>query len=786
MANAVVADPLVPPANAALTDTASMADDLGDPLPFPPMDPLYFSECDEILMDDLDFDFSFDDLNLPSDVDSFLDPNFLLGPVDRCDPALVHHVDAACHLQPGIGPDPIGDLRNSSSESCQFSGDQIDGDAVFLNSSPPGMCPCDSRVLIWDSSGSHQIFGDLSGDKNVSSPDSNCSNKDSQGSANGNQGYIGPRVLSCHSPDSQGSGNCSSNVSSAPKSSSECLNQSLNSSLGSEDNSLKIYEVVHNFKSDEMNSIHNNSTSALKRKNQGESDNVTNRKSKCRKPIDISHTETNNTNTTSFISEEEEKKRARLIRNRESAQLSRQRKKNYVEELEGKVRTMHSTINELTAKISYVMAENACLRQQIGGGGVGMSPANPPPPPGVYAPVMYPWMPCTPPYFVKPQGSNVPLVPIPRLKPQQSVSSTKKKERKIKTAASVSFLGLFFFILMFGGLVPMINVRYGGMKEAVLGGNYVKNGLYDNHRGRVLAANGTGNCVGFGNGKHFSDGFHCGETDHNGDEPNVDLTKTVYSQNGSEPLTASLYVPRNDKLVKIDGNLIIHSILASEKAMTANGSGEMERIQETGLAIPSDFPPSMRNSHMYQGPAEGQKALVHGYVDRDNFKRSTSADGQLQQWFHEGLSRPLLSSGMCTEVFQFEVSSAIVPATFSSSRNVSIEPSSQNATSPYTRQQNRRILRSPIPISSSPSQNTSEENARRNGHKENTGPNRGTLAPPLVVSVLVDPRDAAATDGGESMMGTKTLSRIFVVVLIDSVKYVTYSCLLPLKVSVRH
>ncbi|KAK8971010.1 hypothetical protein KSP40_PGU020023 [Platanthera guangdongensis] len=66
-------------------------------------------------------------------------------------------------------------------------------------------------------------------------------------------------------------------------------------------------------------------------------------------------------------SEEEEKRKARLIRNRESAQLSRQRKKNYVEELEDKVRSMQSTITELNSKISVIMAENSSLKQQLGG-----------------------------------------------------------------------------------------------------------------------------------------------------------------------------------------------------------------------------------------------------------------------------------------------------------------------------------------------------------------------------------------------------------------------------------
>ncbi|CAH9134853.1 unnamed protein product [Cuscuta epithymum] len=316
-------------------------------------------------------------------------------------------------------------------------------------------------------------------------------------------------------------------------------------------------------------------------------------------------------------------------------------------------------------------------------------------------------------------------------------------------------------MLMFGGLVPMITVRHGGMREAFMGGNYAGNGLYDNHHVRVLAANGTRNHLDFANAKHFGDGFN------NVGETHVDLSKIVYSANSSESLEASLYVPRNDKLVKIDGSLIIHSILASEKALKSS--------QETGLAIPGDFAPARRNPYTYKGPVEGEGALVPGVVDRD-YKWFTSADGRLQQWFQEGLSGSTFSSGMCTEVFQFHASSAIVPVT-SSTRNVSIEPAQSTS---YKGQQNRRVLRSPLPISAS-SQNMTEENAGISGPKENISSNR--TVPPMVVSVLVDPRDAA--DGGENMMGKKTLSRIFVVVLIDSVKYVTYSCILPVKGSVR-
>ncbi|KAL0359333.1 UNVERIFIED_CONTAM: bZIP transcription factor 17 [Sesamum angustifolium] len=141
--------------------------------------------------------------------------------------------------------------------------------------------------------------------------------------------------------------------------------------------------------------------------------------------------------------------------------------------------------------------------------------------------------------------------------------------------------------------------------------------------------------------------------------------------------------------------------------------------------------------------------------------------------------RPMLSSGMCTEVFQFDVSpasasGAIVPAT--TSRNVSKE---QNQNSTHLRKgRNRRILHGlPIPLPES-SHNISRQHTGQNSQKENLNRNNSTL--PMVVSVLVDPREA--TD----VVGSKSLSRIFVVVLVDSVKYVTYSCMVPFMGSTPH
>ncbi|GAV66111.1 bZIP_1 domain-containing protein [Cephalotus follicularis] len=505
--------------------------------------------------------------------------------------------------------------------------------------------------------------------------------------------------------------------------------------------------------------------------------------------------------------QDDEKRKARLMRNRESAQLSRQRKKHYVEELEDKVRGMHSVIADLNAKISFFMAENATLRQQLTASGAAAAMC-PPPHPGMYPPVghmPYPWgVPCAP-YVVKPQGSNVPLVPIPRLKPQQPVSTSKpkksdnkKSEFKIKKVASATFLGLLFFVLLFGGLVPIVNVKFGGLRDDITGvSGYVSTGFYDQHRGRVLTVSGFTNVsdesasVGFSMGKVDAGSRTPCERGRSGRPEHLPGSdEFIGPGNSSQPLAASLYVPRNDKLVKIDGNLIIHSILASERAMASHHNTEKKNNnnRETGLAIPRDLSPALaipevgngirRNSHVYRKPAERPKALSPGSSDtlKDHMK-SSAADGKLQQWFREGLAGPMLSSGMCTEVFQFDVSpasaaGAIVPASIVT--NTSAEHR-QNATHP-NRGRNRKNLRGlPVPFTGSKI-NITGERAGRTTQQDNFEGNKS--ASPMVVSVLVDPRETGDGDI-DGMIAPKSLSRIFVVVLLDSVKYVTYSCVLP-------
>ncbi|KAL9240028.1 hypothetical protein vseg_014291 [Gypsophila vaccaria] len=452
--------------------------------------------------------------------------------------------------------------------------------------------------------------------------------------------------------------------------------------------------------------------------------------------------------------DDDDKRRARLIRNRESAQLSRQRKKQYVEELEDKVRAMHSTITDLNARVSYFMTENASLRQQLSctGGGAGGGGGNV----GVYPvpPMMYPWMVYPPAYVVKHQGSTVPLVPIPRLKPKKASESRKEKTKKV---ASVSLIGLLFFVLLFGGIMPLVNVRYGGVGS---------------HKSAVFVVDK--------------------QTNNNSNNNNTN------GGNGSEPLVASLFVPRNDKLVKIDGNLIIHSVLASEKAMmmSSQSSKGSKTGQETGLAIHRGYPPyptpgpgsnNWRRPHLDRNQNGRQRALGSGSGSGSGSRSGSDdftpvgSDGKLQQWFREGLAGPMMSSGMCTEVFQFDTTptpGSIVPspAAATSPANVTSEDR-LNSTRPNM-PKNRRILQgNAMPFTDHTFNTTEEQNDGLESNKSRSS---------VVVSVLVDPREVGDGDGEGVMGGSKTLPRIFVVVLIDSVKYVTYSCMLPFLGSSSH
>ncbi|XP_052163019.1 bZIP transcription factor 60 [Oryza glaberrima] len=452
--------------------------------------------------------------------------------------------------------------------------------------------------------------------------------------------------------------------------------------------------------------------------------------------------------------DDEAKRRARLVRNRESAHQSRQRKKQYVEELEGKVKVMQATIADLTARISCVTAENAALKQQLSGtAGAGAAALPPPMPmyPAVY-PLPMPWI--HPAYAMR--GSQVPLVPIPRLKTQLPASTPEppaKKARKTKKVAGVSLLGLLFLMMVCGCLVPAVNRMYGAA--------YTGEGaaIVPSHHGRILAVEGPQNSV------------------SNGVDPKV-------PQNGSETLPALLYLPRNGKHVKINGNLVIKSIVASEKASSrlsnygGKGSGNQEK-EETSLAIPGYVAP-LEAGEVMDSAFNELMALAPG--DGSIYRED---DGMLPQWFSEAMSGPMLNSGMCTEVFQFDLSpttadaNGIVPVYSGSVTNTSQNYTENLPSGPVQKVKNRRISYSEaIPLRGLISNDTDHFKAPPKNHSQSHAGRKPVSS--VVVSVLADPREASDRDG-EGRISSNSVSRIFVVVLIDSVKYVTYSCVLPFK-----
>ncbi|RWW76794.1 hypothetical protein BHE74_00015101 [Ensete ventricosum] len=472
---------------------------------------------------------------------------------------------------------------------------------------------------------------------------------------------------------------------------------------------------------------------------------------------------------------EEEKRRSRLMRNRESAQLSRHRKKQYVDELEDKVRLMHSTINELNTKISYIMAENISLRQRLVGGAAPPSAVYPRP--GAMAPVNVQWIPR---YTLNPQGTQVPLVPIPRLKlqkatlaPKAKKSESKKGQRNTKRVASVSLMGLLFLIVIIRGAFPSLNLRYGGydVDEGLSNGRILRQA-----KSRILSVRGCGNGLnsssditlcsrqkGFGGGIDSVTGKRCENVKVSPGMNSKGLSswpgsEAVFTQNSSESLPALLYVPRNGKHVKIDGNLIIHSVLASEKAIQQTESRQ-SLDKETGLAIAGNVMSALAISKAGKG-LDLQHSKSHGVAsDSDdtyvNNLKLTSSDGTQQQ---------------CSIMN----SSSMINAT----QNLPPSPAHTG------KNKNRRIMHpEPVPLRGTTRNNTNQfEKSSDTSNLHNNKP-----VSSVVVSVLADPRDAGDGDGeGDERILPKSTSRIFVVVLLDSVKYVTYSCALPFKTSAPH
>ncbi|XP_015169892.1 bZIP transcription factor 17-like [Solanum tuberosum] len=167
-----------------------------------------------------------------------------------------------------------------------------------------------------------------------------------------------------------------------------------------------------------------------------------------------------------------------------------------------------------------------------------------------------PWMSYTPPYTMKRQGSKVPLVPIPKLKPR-AVASVPKSSKKVQKKKSEV-------------------------------GSFIESEIWRYERETFMSATGYFGKYG---GKYYSS--HCGQGgqgESNQQNTNKAADEFVHVSNGSDSPAASLCIPRINKLVEIYGNSTIQFVLASEKAMSSHGSAD-KKNREADLAIPGRFRP---------------------------------------------------------------------------------------------------------------------------------------------------------------------------------------------------
>jgi hypothetical protein len=271
---------------------------------------------------------------------------------------------------------------------------------------------------------------------------------------------------------------------------------------------------------------------------------------------------------------------------------------------------MQATIADLSARISCVTAENAALKHQLATtAGAAGTPTPMPMYPGLY-PLPPPWI--HPAYAMR--GSQVPLMPIPRLKTRQpappaGAEPPAKKAKKTKKVASVSLLGLLLLTMLCGCLPPAVNRMYGtaGSGEAVVPAQ--------SHHGRILAVDGPRSGVSQG----------------------ID---TNLQPNASETLPALLYIPRNGKHVKINGNLVIKSVVASEKASSriphSDGKSSVNQgNEETGLAIPRHVAKLDSVEVVESAKRITNKLIALPPGDGSIYRED---DELLPQWFSEAMS----------------------------------------------------------------------------------------------------------------------------------------------------
>lgn len=144
-------------------------------------------------------------------------------------------------------------------------------------------------------------------------------------------------------------------------------------------------------------------------------------------------------NATTPAQDSEAERKARLIRNRESAQNSRARKREYVRDLEKRARMLEAQNGELQAMVMHLTNENHALRMGMGHASAAM-PAVPYMMP-MYAPAMIPMVP-TPKLPLPPKSASIPQsTPPAEVQSAPSTHAPKRRKQTVVSAATALALG---------------------------------------------------------------------------------------------------------------------------------------------------------------------------------------------------------------------------------------------------------------------------------------------------------------------------------------------------------
>lgn len=473
--------------------------------------------------------------------------------------------------------------------------------------------------------------------------------------------------------------------------------------------------------------------------------------------------------------DEEQKRMARMQRNRESAHQSRQRKRMQMDEVEQRCEQLKQQNSQLNQLVGRLTSENMGLKQQLVNVCHETGRPLPPPPLSAMHPFAFGQMGL--PMLVP--APKVPIQKMPASRPASVPSSTSshqssqhpaniqpsgppakaRKRAKQAAGAGTVLLALFSFVVFLGPIGPMA-----GPSLNALGRSHAPLGP-----ATQMVLPGPGSLM-----DHPSGGG-----------------RVLMSVDG-ENVTDALPVSNETQLV-----LPINASFSGQAISLAEGSGDngvlLEVLQDDGGVVQSGA--------AGQGWWSGLLDAAHVEPSRSIVLRPSNREAESQalqglkdlaplvlySHWDQGLSQARLPSGqspwqkslpgtdkdessglngfhspsMCKEIFQFEAQeTSVVQATQHVQRYLAGGTSSMRGSGSIA-----------LPPVTQPSQDIPSSRSSKR-HKATIG--CGEDDPDVVVSVMLPTKSQGATDNEFT-----SLDQLYVVVLTPGVKYSTYSCLLP-------